>query len=80
MMAEITLQTATDAKTFGDLKDDVLSVDFVFVAVLMKYSEEDTKPALYADLNACCYNRDRTKMAPYTCSIRLAADACNAGS
>jgi hypothetical protein len=34
MMAEITLQTATDAKTFGDLKDDVLSVDFV--AVLMK--------------------------------------------
>ena len=52
VMAEITLQTAEDAKKFGELRDDPLSVDFV--AVLMKYSEEDTKPALYADMNARC--------------------------
>jgi hypothetical protein len=76
MMAEITLQTATDAKMFGDLKDDALSLDFV--AVLMKYSEEDTKPALYADLNACCYNRDRTKMTPYAQFVWLLMHAMRA--
>jgi hypothetical protein len=76
MMAEITLQTATDAKVFGDLKDGALSVDFV--AVPMKYSEEYTKPALYADLSACCYNRDRTKMAPYAQFVWLLMHAMRA--
>jgi hypothetical protein len=76
MMAEITLQTATDAKVFGDLKDGALSVDFV--AAPMKYSEEYTKPALYADLSACCYNRDRTKMAPYAQFVWLLMHAMRA--
>jgi hypothetical protein len=76
VMAEITLQTAEDAKKFGELKDDWLSVDFA--AVLMKYSEEDTKPALYADMNARCYDRDRTKMVPYSKFVWLLLHAMQA--
>ena len=61
--ARCTLAAAEDAKKFGDLKDDPLPLkDTVF---LMKYSAEDTEPALYADMNDKAYDKDRKKIAPY---------------
>mmetsp|Transcript_108775 Transcript_108775/g.208983 ORF Transcript_108775/g.208983 Transcript_108775/m.208983 type:complete len:470 (-) Transcript_108775:52-1461(-) len=63
VMAEDTYQTASDAKRWGRLKDDPISVDSV--AAFMKYSAEDTEPALYKDMNNKCYNRDRTLIQPF---------------
>ena len=62
MMAEITLQTAEDAKKLGTLESDVLTLSLI--AAIVKYSEEDTHPPLYVDMNARCYNRDRGKVRP----------------
>ncbi len=44
MMAEITLQTAEDAKKFGTLKSDVLTLSLI--AAIVKDSEEDTHSPL----------------------------------
>ena len=42
--AEITLQTGEDAKKFGTLKSDVLTLSLI--AAIVKYSEEDTHSPL----------------------------------
>lgn len=62
-MAEQTLDMARDAKQFGHLKEDPLSIEGV--AFVMKYSAEDTVPALYKELNSRCYQPDRKKFAPF---------------
>ena len=62
-LAEVTLASAKDAKTYGKLKGDPLSVEGV--AFIMKYSVEDSKPALYADMNNRCYDPKRSKIMPY---------------
>ena len=61
--ANCTLDEAEDATMFGELKGDRLTQDEV--AFLMKYSSEDSEPALYADLNAKAYDKDRKKIMPY---------------
>jgi hypothetical protein len=72
-MGELTLRTAQDQKTYGQLKDDPLAVEDI--AFIMKYSAEDTIPPLYKELNDRCYNPDRTlfrAFAPFAVSTVLA--------
>jgi hypothetical protein len=57
------LEKAEDAKTFGNLKNDPVSVDGV--AYFMGYSDEATSPPLYADMNGKAYDKDRGKFTPY---------------
>ena len=61
--ARYTYDAAEDAKSFGELRGDPLSVDEM--AFLMKYSSEDSVPPLYADMNDKAYDKDRRKVAPY---------------
>ena len=61
--AQITLETAEDQKQFGSLRNDPLPVEGI--AFLMSYTAEATHPPLYEDLNAKCYDADRSKIAPY---------------
>ena len=61
--AHCTYEEAEDAKTFGELKGDALTVDEV--AFLMKYSCEDSEPPLYKDMNDKAYDKDRKKIASY---------------
>ena len=61
--AHCTYEQAEDAKTFGELQGDALTVDEV--AFLRKYSSADSKPAFYADMNDKAYDKDREKIAPY---------------
>ena len=62
-MGELTLRTAQDQKTYGQLKDDPLDVEDI--AFIMKYSAEDTIPPLYKELNDRCYNPDRSLFRPF---------------
>ena len=61
--AHCTYEEAEDAKNFGELKGDALTVDEV--AFLMKYSSEDSEPPLYKDMNDKAYDKDRKKIASY---------------
>jgi hypothetical protein len=61
--AEITREKAEDALQYGTLQGDPLSIDGI--AFLMTYSAEATHPPLYKDMNAKCYDIDRSKIMPY---------------
>ena len=63
VMAQTTLATAKDQLQFGKLKGDPLKVEPV--AYVMKYTAEDSVPALYKDMNDKCYDKDRKKVLPY---------------
>ena len=55
---------------FGHLKDDALRTDEF--AALLKFSDEDSKPSLYANMiiSIKCYNRDCDMIIkPYTSYI-----------
>eukprot|EP00930_Biecheleria_cincta_P075792 TRINITY_DN62995_c0_g1_i1.p1 TRINITY_DN62995_c0_g1~~TRINITY_DN62995_c0_g1_i1.p1 ORF type:complete len:320 (+),score=56.53 TRINITY_DN62995_c0_g1_i1:219-1178(+) len=62
-MAKDTHQIAVDAKKWGKCKHDRLEADAI--ASLMKYSAEDTTPAIYQDMNDKCYKKDRRLIKPY---------------
>jgi hypothetical protein len=62
-MAQVTFATATDAKTYGALKGDPLSIESI--AFIMKYSAEDSQPPIYRDMNNKCYDKDRSKITPF---------------
>ena len=62
-MAQVTFATATDAKTYGALKGDPLSIESI--AFIMKYSAEDSQPPIYRDMNNKCYDKDRSKIMPF---------------
>jgi len=57
------IKSANDAIVYGHLQGCGMSMDEV--SAFMTYSAEETDPPLYADMNATCYDRDRSKVQEY---------------